>query len=488
MPGVRLNWLLLIVAALACLGAPPGRAQDRPVSNPMLLPKTILAERGDERDHTQFKLVFDRTRNGAPAGKLSVLIGFDYFAVLDGNRMTISDMRLLRRFVVDNAAETLVNLSLYSDVMFRRVELIRRMEIASELEHQKDHPVLPESLDRFWIESELGIAGPGKLAAPIEPRQEGDTTLFYYGEQKVASVKASDTEVPAPVRHAYAAFLRRTLPVHPVITTWLGKTATAPKQLDFLSQATGKEEKITLTLTSATSESADFPMPEHLTLVLLPQGSNDPDVLLMRQVLPRMTEAVTTHGVDRAAQIGEFRAAIDRDFKENHPFAAALRLTELALRWGRSATECEEGKGEGPCWNKDEIDKKLRADPRSVTMFKATAMQDRKPAEALKLWSELDRGDAPNGYVVDIFLGRLLSERGQRQAAAKAFAAAFAGDPFIVALYRELGDHYARASRLDLAWLCYDLGRALPDRAPPDALTGIDTIEQELVKTYPDMF
>ena len=229
-------------------------------------------------------------------------------------------------------------------------------------------------------------------------------------------------------------------------------------------------------------------MPEHLTLILLPQGANDPDVMLMREVLPRMTEAVSAKPADRQAQIAEFRGAIDRDFKEKHSFAAALRLTELALRWGRSATQCDDGTNAGPCWTKEEIDKKLRDDPRSVTMFKATAMQDRKPAEALKLWRDLDRGDVPNGYVVDIFLGRLLSERGERHAAAKAFIAAFAGDPGVVAIYRELGDHFARASRLDLAWLCYDLGRALPDRSPPDALTGIDTIEQELVKTYPDMF
>jgi len=484
------RFIPLALTALLCLGVSPGWTQDvdKTTSNPMLLPKTILAQRGEERDRTQFKLVFDRTRNGEPAGKLSVLVGFDYFAVIEGDRLTISDLRLLRRFVIDRAAGTLVNLSLYSDVMFRRVELIRRMEIASALQHEKDHPVLPDSLDQFWIESELGIAGPGKLPAPLAPRQDGNTTQFYYGEQKVATVTPGDAEVPQQVRHAYGAFLRRTLPVHPNITHWLGEAGTAPKRLDYLSEATGKEEKISLTLVSATAESDDFPMPEHLTLVLLPQGSKDPDVTLMREVLPRMTEAVSAKPADRQAQIAEFRAAIDRDFKEKHPFAAALRLTELALRWGRSATQCEEVKDAGPCWTKEEIDKKLRDDPRSMTMFKATALQDRKPAEALKLWNGLDRSDVPNGYVIDIFLGRLLSERGQRAEAAKSFEAAFAGDPTVVALYRELGDHFARASRLDLAWLCYDLGRALPNRSPPDALTGIDTIEQELVKTYPDMF
>jgi hypothetical protein len=455
----------------------------------MMLPKTILALRGGQGDSTRLQIEFDRIRDGVAGATLTVWVGSDYFAVIDGDRLTITDLRLLRRFVIDRKASTLVNLSLYGDVMLRRVELVRRMEIAAELIKEKNHPDLPESLDRFWIESELALSVLGIAPMAMETRQNAGATEFLHGGQIVALVKPSETEIPRAVAHAYGAFLRWALPVHPNITRFLGLLGNVPARLDYISEAKGKPEKISLRLRKAETVSADYPMPPRLSLVLLPWGTNDPDVALMREVLPHMTDAMTSRGAaNSAGQIASYREAIDRDFKEGHKFAAALRLTELALRWGRSATQCEPSKDSGPCRNKEEIDKFLRGDPRSVTMFKATALQEKKPEKALELWRGLDRHDVPNGYVVDIFTSRLLSEAGERRAAAKAFAAAFAGNPSIIALYRALGDHFARVSRIDLAWLAYDLGRALPNRAPPDALIGIDTIEQQLAETYPEMF
>lgn len=470
------------------MSASAGWAQDRAsdTANPTLLPKQILALRGEETDQSQLQLVFDRTRDGEATAPVTAWIGADYFALIDGDRMTITDLRLRRRFIVDRRAGTLVNLSLYGDVMFRRIELVRRMEIATALIKSEGHPELPEGLDPFWIESELGIAGTGKSGGVAEPRAAGDTTQFFYKGKEVAAVTRGDVAVSADVSHSYGAFLR-TLPLHPSIAHWLDDNGHVPKQLSFISEARGKTEKIALVLRSAMPGAADFPMPRRLSLVLLPWGTNDPDVGLLRDVLPRMGQAVMTADGNRATEIADDRVAIQRDFKDGHKFAAALRLAELAMRWGRSATKCETAAA-GPCLSKAELDNELRDDPRSMAMFKATAIQDRDPAKALAIWRGLDRSDVSNGYVVDIFLARLLSERGDRAGAAKAFNAAFAGDANIPALYRELGDHFARASRLDLAWLCYDLGRALPNREPPDALTGIDNIEQQLAATYPDLF
>ncbi len=476
----------VLIAALAlCAAAAENRglaADD--AANPIQLPKRILALRGNETDQTQLRIVFDRTRDGETVAPITAWIGADYVALVDSKRMTITDLRLRRRFIVDEDAGTVVNLSLYGDVMFRRVELVRRMEIAAAL--TKDHSDVPQSLDPFWIESELGITGAGKLPGEVSPHRDGDATVFDYASHEVASVIPSDTAVPSDVDHAYGTFLRR-LSFHPSIARWLGANGQLPKRLDFTSEARGKTEKISLRLRSATTLAGDFPMPPRLSVVLLPWGTDDPDVGLLREVLPRMGKAVIVPE-DREKGIASDRAAIQDDFKNGHKFAAALQLTELALRWGRAATRCDEAASVGPCLSKAEIDRELRGDPRSGAMFKATALQDRDPAKALAIWRDIDRSDVPNGYVVDVFIARLQSESGDREAAAKAFAAAFAGDAHIPALYRELGDHFARASRLDLAWLCYDLGRALPNREPPDALTGIDDIEQQLAAHYPDLF
>lgn len=474
---------------LVCLGSSTVDAEGRPgaLANPMMPTETILALRGSELDLTQLQLVFDRTRNGEVVAPLTAWIGANYFALVDGDRLTITDLKLLRRFVVDRQAGTFVNLSLYGDVMLRHIELARRMNIATAITNKAGNSELPQSLDQFWIESELGMGGPGKPLSAVVPHQGGDRTQFLYNGQEVAAVTPGDKDVPINLTHSYRAFLRHTLPLHPSIARWLSENGEVPKELAFTSEARGETDKIVLRLRSAATVAAHFPMTPGLTLVLLPWGTNDPDVALLRDVLPHMREAITLHAGDRASDITQYQAAIVHDFADGHKFAAALRLTELALRWGRSATECIPAPG-GSCRQKKEIEQLLGDDPRAVAMFKAAALQDHDSAKALAIWSSLDRHDIPNGYVVDIFLARLFSEGSDRVAAAKSFAAAFTGDPSVIVLYRELGDHFARVSRLDLAWLCYDLGRALPNRETPDALTGIDNIEQELSQTYPEMF
>jgi tetratricopeptide (TPR) repeat protein len=478
------------LAVLLCLGSSIGSAQERPdvpAANPMMLAKAILAVRGGESDRTQLQLVFDRARNGEALAPLTAWIGADYFALVDGDRLTITDLKLLRRFVVDRQAGTLVNLSLYGDVMLRHIEVVRRMKIAAALTKKGGDAELPQSLDQFWIESELGIGAPGKPVSAIVPNQGGDRTQFLYNGQEVAAVTLSGTGVPTNLSHSYGTFLRRTLPLHPSIARWLSESGQVPRELAFTSEARGETDKIVLRLRSANTVSADFPMPPHMTLLLLPWGTNDPDAALLRDVLPHMLEAMTLRTNDRTNEIARSQATIAHDFADGHKFAAALSLTELALRWGRSATECIPGPA-GSCRKKEEIERLLGDDPRAVAMFKAAALQDQEPAKALAIWGSLDRHDVANGYVVDIFLARLFSESGDRVAAAKSFSAAFAGDPSIGMLYRELGDHFARVSRLDLAWLCYDLGRALPNREKPDALTSVDNLEQGLFQAYPEMF
>jgi hypothetical protein len=477
---------LLCGAAAALLflcAATATRAGDL-AANPTLLPKTLMALRGEQRDRTQLQLVFDRSRDGQATAPLTVWLGADYFATIDGAKLNITDLRLQRRFVVNRQDGSLVNLSLYGDVMFRRIEVLRREQIAAALAKEPSHPATPAGLRRFWIESELGVMATGKPLA-AELTQDAATTWFRWQGVEVAAIVPGDTAVPGSLVHSYRTFLHRTLPLHPSITDWLGQLGTVPSHLDFTSEATGKAQHVALRLRSARTVDADFPMPPHLTLQLLPWGPKDPDVALMRKVLPIIDAAVTEPAKQtRSNAIAADRALVASDFAHGRKFAAALGLAELALRWGRDATACD-GRG---CRSKEEINRLLRDDPRSIVMFQATALQQHEPGKALALWRALDRSDLPNAYMIDVFLAPLLSENGDRAAAAKSFAAAFAGDPRIPLLYRELGDHFTRVSRLDLAWLCYDLGRALPGRTTPDALSAIDSVEQKLAETYPYLF
>ncbi|MGH6988340.1 MAG: tetratricopeptide repeat protein [Stellaceae bacterium] len=459
------------------------------IANPALLPGQILALRGGERNDQQLRLVFDRTENGTPAAPLKVDIGADYFTVIDGSKESIDDLKLHRHFIVDNDKKTLVNLSLFGEVMFRRVELLRRIRLAQSLAKPPNHPPLPQSLDRFWIESELGMTWRGRKepAALVAQRRQGNKVQFAYHGQEVASFVPSGRVVPGGLGHSFLAFLRNQLPIHPRIIDVVAGGGEIPQRLQFISEAKGTGERIVLTLRQTDVVHADFPLPPHLTLVLVPGGTGDPDAALMRQVLPDMVNAIAGRANGGPRSITTYRVAIDRAIRHNHRFEAVLRLTELALQWGRDAAACDPGDGLGPCHSRREIDRLIHDDSRSTALFKAAALENSAPDSAIRVWRGVTGQDVPGDYVVDIFLARLLSQEGKRQAAAEAFVRAYAGDPYIPLLYRELGNHFARASRFDFAWLCYDLGRALPKRRDHDALEGIDEVEREMLRVYPDL-
>jgi hypothetical protein len=487
------GWRRVALAAFLCVAATGALAADAPpgaIANPTLLPRAILALRGEEWNQQQLRLSYDRTRGGTPEAPLTVWVGADYFDVIDGPRQSIDDLRLRRRFVIDSDRKTLINLSLYGEVMFRRVELLRRLQIAEALSRQPGHAALPDSLDRFWIESELGMTWRGRSEAPaiIDERHQGNRVEFFHRGQEVASFEPGGRLVPDGLTHGFGAFLHNTLPLHPRIADALVASGQVPARLEFTSEASGKGERIVLTLRQAELARGAFPLPRHVSLVLVPRGAGDPDAALMRQVLPDMINAISGQAQGGPRPVRAYRVAIDAAIRRGDVFEAALRLTELALQWGREAASCDPGDGEGRCHPRREINRLLHADPRSSAMFKAAALEDTAPDKAIEAWRRLDGQDVPGDYVVDVFLARLLSKKGARGAAARSFMAAFDGDPYLPVDYRELGNHFARVSRLDLAWLCYDLGRALPNRRSDDALAGIDEVEQEMVKTYPDLF
>jgi len=475
---------------LATFGAAAARAEDGAIANPTMLPGALRAMRGDQGDTSQLRLTFERFSDGRTGAPLTAWIGSDYFALMSEDGETIYDFRLRRRLVVDRKAQSLVNLSLYGDVIFRQIELTRRIEIAQVIEKKTADQPLPESLESFWIESELSLPRPGQDAPELEQRTGGEGVVrFLHAGNVVAAFKPGTQAVSRALRHSYAAFLRYRLPLHPRIARAIADTGYVPAQLDYVSEAKGEAEKVALRLKEARTLNEDYPLPQSLSLVLLPSGNQDPDVLLLRKVMPNMVDAI---GARAAAgpprSVADYRKAIDAALKDKKNFEATLLLTALALQWGRGAAACEKADDAAPCHTKDEIEHAVGADKRSLAMFDAMSLQGNEAEKAIAIWRGLDRGGVADGYVVDIFLARLLSVRGQREEAAKSFAAAFAGNPYIATLYRDLGDHYARTSRTDLAWLSYDLGRALPNRAAPDALSSIDQLEQELAKQYPELF
>jgi len=68
------------------------------------------------------------------------------------------------------------------------------------------------------------------------------------------------------------------------------------------------------------------------------------------------------------------------------------------------------------------------------------------------------------------------------------FASAIRGNPYVPTFYKDLGDYFARQYRSDLAWLCYDLGRQLPDANATPVLPSITNLEKRFAADFPQFF
>ena len=156
------------------------------------------------------------------------------------------------------------------------------------------------------------------------------------------------------------------------------------------------------------------------------------------------------------------------------------------MQYGRSANDCTTGPRDVPCHDADDLNERLASDARAARLYKAQLAQSKDPKLALELWRGLTRSDVTNAYVIDVFVANLLSSSDRAQAAA-AFGRAIRGNPYLGSVYKDLGDFFLRGARVDLAWLCYDLGRSLPGGGG-GPLASVDGLELRLAQAYPDFF
>lgn len=435
----------------------------------------------------EMRLLFEVHRGDDAPVPLTVWLGADYVDLMEGGRETLYDFRLRRRLVLDRAAGTIVNLSLYGDVAFRRFEMENRAMLAQAYRSTMRAPP-PRALEPFWAESEIGLPSGAKARPAIERETLADGAVRFRADgQEVALFAPAREAVPAELRASFAHFLRIRVPVHPEILAAIALDGRLPQRLVYVTVAGDERKPAGLVLKRSGRLESDYPLPA--TMQPRPiAATGDDDASVLRSLLPVMLQAVAGRAGGGPRPLADYRRAIDAALQQRKSFQAALLLTEMTMQYGRAARDCTVGPGGVPCHSAQELNRRLAGDPRTAALYRAQGDEAKEPRAALKLWQGLERGDVSDGYVIDAFLANHWSRAGERDEAAAAFARSLEGNPYLGAVYRDLGDHFLRGGRTDLAWICYDLGRALPGRSADDALAAIDDIEHELAARYPDFF
>lgn len=480
----RLGALALTLALLLT----PAAGSTAEIAGPQLDAAALRAAR-QAAPRTQLRLVFDLHRGNAAPVPLTALLGTDYADVVEGGRETLYDFRLRRRLNLDRAAQAFANLSLYGDVAFRRFELTNRLELADLFAEASRGEELPLFLQRFWIESDAGLAASATpLAISHETLADGALRFRFAGEE-VALFAPSTQMVPAALQRSVARFLRLRLPIHPDILAAITLDGRLPRRLVLVGLAHGERRPIGLVLRSVERLEGDYPLPAGFEPRPLAGQAADAEGLSLGGLLPTMLEAVSGRRAAAPRSLADYRRAADQALGQGHGFAAMLLLSEAALQYGTAAGDCASGLGwAAGCPRTDDIRRALAADPRAMLFYKAQTTEPKDAAAAVTVWQDLKHDDVADGYVVDAFLADRLSAAGHRREAMAAFARALAGNPYLAGVYKELGDHFLRISRTDLAWVCYDLGRSLPGRSADDALAPVDVLEAKLASLYPAFF
>ena len=436
----------------------------------------------------ELRLVFELRQGDAAPVTLTAWIGPDYFDLIEGGHETLYDFKLRRRLVLDRTAGTFANLSLYGDVAFRRFDMEKRVELAGMFSAGAGGKEQPLALKPFWIESDVGV--PTGLTPRTVVAQEtvADGSLrFRVNGEEVGLFVPKPGRLPLRIGQTFARFLRYRLQLHPDIVGALEEDGRLPQRLIFVVVAGEDRRPGGLVLRKSEMVNDDYPLPATLRSVPIPAGADDTDASTLRALLPVMLDAVAGKWGNGPRSLADYRRAIDEALQHKQGFQAALLLAEMTMQYGRAANDCTTGPPDVPCHDADELSKRLAGDARAAKLYKAQLLQSKDPKQALALWQGLRRDDVTDGYVVDIFLAGLESA-GNRADAAVEFVRGMRGNPYLGALYKDLGDYFLRGARVDLAWLCYDLGRSLPGGGRTGPLTSVDGLELRLAQAYSNFF
>lgn len=476
-------------ALAACVVLTPALALAAETIAGPQLDAAALRRARDAKPGPELRLVFDLQHGASAPTPVTVWLGADYIDVVEAQHETLYDFKLRRRLLLNRTAGTFANASLYSDIAFRRVDMENRLSLLRALGDSGHAKEIPVSLKPFWIESDLGVP---TLAGPpptIKTETLADGAVRFRADDQEVALFAPEGAAQSPeIRRLFARFLRYRLPLHPDVIAAIARDGRLPQRIVFVTAAGDERRPAALILRRRDLVRSDYPLPLGLQPRPVPASAEDADASTMRTLLPIMLDAVAGKGGEGVRSLGDYRRAVDAAFQRKAGFDVALRLAAMTLEYGRAASDCASGPRDVPCHTTPEINQLLAGDKRATALYHAQAIETKDPAEAIAQWKKLKRDDAADGYVVDIFMADRLSLSGQRADAASAFVTAFRANPSLAGLYKDLGDHFLRGLRADLAWYCYDLGRALPGRSPADTLALIDTVEQEFAAQYPDFF
>jgi hypothetical protein len=484
------QWVPLVRGLVVCvLAAAPNIctpiasvAATAPIAGPQATAEQIRAAHPGSAP--ALKLVFDRPGNGPAPSAITAIIAADFLEIITGKTETIYDFKLRRVIVFDSDARRFTNSSLYATVAFRVFERLNRSALSRALAAANVGPSL-ESM-AFWDESELGIIDPRQTRPKIERQTDpGGALSFRYQGAEVVRFIPSAQNVAADDKARFARALRYIVRIHPAILDDILATGLIPATLTYTQVNGPTKSAVSLTLRSAERIDATFPLPADASVNVLGIAAGGGAAL--NEVVPQMLQAAAGKYASGPKSIRDYQMAIGDALQNRAPFQALLLEMELNLQHGPASVQCVNAPPVPRCYTLREVASLAAGDARTQAYIQAIQIESRDRNQAIALHQGIARDGLKDAVALDIGLANALSQSQKHNDALPLFLNAIRANPYVAAFYKDLGDHFQREYRMDVAWLFYDLGRGLPS-ADAGNLQYIDQLEQQLASQNPSLF
>ena len=440
----------------------------------------------------EWRLHYDATDFDAALGDAFVIGLADTYAYVETPaRTTIYDFTVERVLEFDRVRDSFGSASFYMVPAAVLGELQNRLKViaplAQMLQQESAAAGLPPTVvDRFWIESDLGVMGPPDGAPAITVTDEADgTTRYVYGGAVVATIVAAEHEIPPEAAHGLDIVLRRLSRLHPAILADVAARNVIPAELNYVVYGfDGAARTGAIELREIEERIAPYPLPAGAQ----PDSGGLPPALapLLAQV-----RSLVAAPDDRFRRDRDYQAAAITAAGQGRWLAVQLVQFERLLQYGPEAL-CEDS---AICFDATASEATMLADP-DVVAYRAALEQDQRggdPDAAIATLRSFDRSTLMNPAVIDLLIANIMSvNRIEPEAGEPGPEQLLVGyidsNPYVGSAYNDLGQHLWRALRPAEAWQMFDLARAfgpVPGLAP---LAQIDQAERSIKRAAPAFF
>ena len=418
-------------------------------------------------------------RKRTKTGKVTVILGDDYFVMDDEGQRAIYNFKTKRLVLLDTAKSTVRDDSLFLIVGFNDMEFQNRIMLHSILSQvtEDEGEESFSSDDAFNLEAAFKVnlssldsprvLEAAKKLAPtqIKSTTKAGATIFTNASKEVTRVEYSKRVTSKTYSKTFSRFLLYSCTIHPTIRTQIEARDRVPSKLFYTIKGMQGENRATWTLISSSfkmgdsSVVSDMYKPAH-------DPSNPLDVLLKRSL--SQGDAPTKKAAIELA---------DKAMTEGNPLEAFLALMEYGLQTGEQLTGHL-----GKVVQAGKTDRQFRLYGASMGRARSKEQMEKK----VELIDMIDRTVLTKGYVLDISKANFVTSLGRMGEARELFLGVLAENPFIAGVYKDMGDLYYRGYNMAPAWRCWNAARRL---APNHSLLKtVTNLEHRLLKKHPEYF